>query len=262
MTALGMFAKHSCYVYSVKIAPLHEMAVLCVKYVQHKVRPRESAVICIFGSYLHFIYNTLLVLCTCLQGHIFCLVIYYFVIGDKLLKTHMDISSHSFCRICGLEKGRFFKLVDTNCLSSLSTDSAGQLDVLGHDGDTLGMDSTQVGILKQTNQVSFTGLLQSHDSRALETQVSLEILGNFSHQALEGKLADEQLSTFLVPTDLPESHSSRPVTMGLLDSSSGWSTLPCSLGSQLLPWGLASSRFPCSLLSSCHFSKPCADTTV
>ena len=66
-------------------------------------------------------------------------------------------------------------------LSSLSTDSSGQLDVLGHDGDTLGMDGTQVGVLKQTNQVSLTSLLEGHDSRGLESEVSLEILGNFSH---------------------------------------------------------------------------------
>ena len=45
-------------------------------------------------------------------------------------------------------------------LSSLSSDSPGQLDVLWHDGDTLGVDGTQVGVLKQTNQVSLTSLLK------------------------------------------------------------------------------------------------------
>ena len=33
-------------------------------------------------------------------------------------------------------------------LSSLSTDAAGQLDVLGHDGDTLGVDGAKVGVLE------------------------------------------------------------------------------------------------------------------
>ena len=33
-------------------------------------------------------------------------------------------------------------------------DTTGQLDVLGHDCDTLGMDGTQVGVFKETNQVS------------------------------------------------------------------------------------------------------------
>jgi len=33
-------------------------------------------------------------------------------------------------------------------LGSLSTDPPGQLDVLGHDGDTLGVDSAQVSVLE------------------------------------------------------------------------------------------------------------------
>ena len=137
-------------------------------------------------------------------------------------------------------------------LSSLSTDSSGQLDVLWHDGDTLGMDGTQVGVLKQTNQISLTGFLESHDSRALESQVSLEVLGNFSHQTLEGQLADEELSGLLVSSDLTESNSSWPVSVGLLNSSSGWSRFSCSLGGQLLSWSLSSSRFSCSLLGTSH----------
>ena len=40
------------------------------------------------------------------------------------------------------------------CLSSLSTDPPGELDVLGHDGDSLGVDGAQVGVLKQTNKLT------------------------------------------------------------------------------------------------------------
>ena len=39
-------------------------------------------------------------------------------------------------------------------LSRLTTDAVGQLDVLGQDGDTLGMDGAQVGVLKETHKVS------------------------------------------------------------------------------------------------------------
>lgn len=46
------------------------------------------------------------------------------------------------------------------CLSALSADAACQLDVFGHNGDTLGMDGTQVSVLEQTHQVRLTGLLQ------------------------------------------------------------------------------------------------------
>jgi len=137
-------------------------------------------------------------------------------------------------------------------LSTLATDSPGQLDVLGHDGDPLGMDGTQVGVLKEANQVGLAGLLKSHDSRALEPQVSLEVLGNLPDQALEGQLADEQLSGLLVPPDLTEGHCARPVPVGLLDASGGRGALPSGLGGQLLPGGLASSGLPSSLLGASH----------
>lgn len=138
------------------------------------------------------------------------------------------------------------------CLSTLSTDAAGQLDVLGHDGHTLGVDGAQVGILEKSNQVSLRGLLQSHDGRALETQIGLEVLGDLTDQALEWQLADEQLSALLVTTDLTESHGTGPVTMGLLDTTSGWGALASGLGSQLFPRGLATGRFASGLLGTSH----------
>ena len=49
---------------------------------------------------------------------------------------------------------------DAEDLGSLSPDAPGELDVLWHDGHTLGVDGAQVGVLKQTNQVSLAGLLK------------------------------------------------------------------------------------------------------
>ena len=137
-------------------------------------------------------------------------------------------------------------------LSPLSTDPPGQLDVPGHDGDPLGVDGAQVGVLEQSNKVGLARLLNSHDSRALEPQVSLEVLGDLSHQTLEGQLAEKELGGLLVPPDLTESHSARPVSVGLLHSSSGWGRLPGSLGGQMLPGSFSSGGFPSSLLGSRH----------
>ena len=137
-------------------------------------------------------------------------------------------------------------------LSSLSTDPPGELDVLGHDGDPLGVDGAQVGVLKQTNKVGLAGLLEGHDGRGLEPEVSLEVLGDLSHQTLEGQLADEELSGLLVSPDLTESHSSGPVSVGLLDSSGGGGRLPGSLGGQLLPGSLSSGGLTGGLLSTGH----------
>jgi hypothetical protein len=39
----------------------------------------------------------------------------------------------------------------------------------------------------------------------LEAQVRLEVLGDFTDQALEGQLADQELGRLLVATDLTES---------------------------------------------------------
>ena len=57
---------------------------------------------------------------------------------------------------------------------------AGQLDVLGSDGDTLGVDGTLVGVFEQTNQVGLTDFLEGHGSISLEPQVSLEVLGDLT----------------------------------------------------------------------------------
>ncbi len=65
-------------------------------------------------------------------------------------------------------------------LGPLTTDTASQLDVLWHDGHTLGMDGTQVGVFKETYKVSLGSLLQGHDSGALEAKVSLEVLGDLT----------------------------------------------------------------------------------
>ena len=76
-------------------------------------------------------------------------------------------------------------------LSTLSTDTASQLDVLGHDGHTLGVDGAQVGVFKETDQVSLASLLQGHNSGALETEIGLEVLGDLTDQTLEGQFADQ-----------------------------------------------------------------------
>ena len=137
-------------------------------------------------------------------------------------------------------------------LSAFTANTASELDVLWHDGDTLGVDGAQVGVLEQADEVSLAGLLESHDCRALEAQVGLEVLGDLANEALERQFADQQLGRLLVTTDLAKSDGSGPVTVRLLDSAGGRCTLASCLGGQLLPGGLASGRFTCGLLRTCH----------
>lgn len=109
------------------------------------------------------------------------------------------------------------------------------------------MDSTQVGVFKESHQVSFGGFLEGQDSGALESQVALEILSDLTNQSLERKLSDEEVGRLLVTTNLTESDGARTVTVGLLHSTSGRSRFTCSLGGKLLTRSLASSGLTCGL---------------
>ena len=149
-----------------------------------------------------------------------------FLINMVALKRAIGFSIHHRC--------------DAKCLSTFSTDTTGQLDVLGHDGDTFGVDGAKVGVLEETDQVSFAGFLEGHDGGTLESEFGLEVLGNFPHQTLKWQLADEKFCALLVTTDLTESYSAGPVTMGFLDSPGGWGTFPGSLGGQLFARSLSS----------------------
>jgi len=83
-----------------------------------------------------------------------------------------------------------------------------KLDVLRLNGDTLGVDSAKVGILKEGDEVSLNGLLKSTDGGRLESEVRLEVLGDFTDETLEGELSDQELGGLLVTTDLTKSDGS------------------------------------------------------
>jgi len=126
-------------------------------------------------------------------------------IRNRLLQTKLDI-------YCGILRTRV-------SYRTLSSQPAGKLDVLALDGNTLGVDSAQVGVLEEGDEVSLNGLLKSTDGGRLEAEVRLEVLCDLTNKTLEGELADEQLGGLLVTTDLTESDGSWLVSVGLLDTS-------------------------------------------
>jgi hypothetical protein len=65
-------------------------------------------------------------------------------------------------------------------LVALATEAAGQLDVLGLDGDALGVDGAQVGVLEEGDEVRLDRLLEGADGGGLEAEVALEVLGNLT----------------------------------------------------------------------------------
>ena len=138
---------------------------------------------------------------------------------------------------------------------SLTTDSAGELHVLWHNGDSLGVDGTEVGVLEKSNHVSLGGLLESEDSGALETEVVLVLSGNFTNESLEWELSDEEFSTLLESSDFTEGNSAWSESMGFLDSTGGGGLLGSSLVSDVLSWVLGASVFTGGLLCACHCIK-------
>ena len=137
-------------------------------------------------------------------------------------------------------------------LAALSADAAGELDVLGHDGDPLGVDGAQVCVLEEGDEVRLGGLLERDDGGSLEPEVVLEILSDFADEPLEGQLAAEQLRGLLVAADLAEGDGSGPVPVRLLDSAGRRRALAGGLGGELLARGLASGGLAGGLLGSGH----------
>lgn len=79
----------------------------------------------------------------------------------------------------------------TSASSPLSSDTTSKLDVLWHDGHPLRVNSAQIRILKQTNQIRLRRLLQGQHRGALESEICLEVLRNLTHQPLEGQLTNQ-----------------------------------------------------------------------
>ena len=115
------------------------------------------------------------------------------------------------------------------------------------------MDGAQVRVFEQGNQVGLAGFLQGKKGCALKAQVIPEVLGDLAHQALEGKLADQQVRGLLVAADLAQGDGSGAVAVGLLDAAGGGRRLAGGLGGELLAGGLATGGLTGSLLRTGHF---------
>jgi len=61
-------------------------------------------------------------------------------------------------------------------LSSLSTDTTSQLYVFWHDGHALRVDSAQVGVLKQSDEICLTGLLKCNIHTQMMSTTTIEHL--------------------------------------------------------------------------------------
>jgi len=144
-----------------------------------------------------------------------------------------------------------------NCLAPLATETTSQRQILGLNSNSLGVNSSKVGVFEERHKIGLGSLLQSHYSRGLEPEVCLEVLSNFTNEPLEGELPDKKFGRLLVSANLSESNSSRTETMRLLHttSSGGRGSLARGFGSELLPGSLSSSGLAGGLFSASHCRK-------
>ena len=88
------------------------------------------------------------------------------------------------------------------------------MNIFRHDGNSPGVDGTQVGIVKQPDKVCLRCFLETQYRRRLESQVCLVVLGDLPHQPLERQFLDEQCRAPLEVTDVLQSYSSCSVSVG------------------------------------------------
>lgn len=138
-------------------------------------------------------------------------------------------------------KMRTLCVLFVNDLSAFTANSPCQLYIFWHDRDTFGVNGAQIRVFEQADQVSFRRFLKGTYSGALKTQIGFEILRDFTNQTLERQFPDEQLRGLLISSDFSQSYSTGPVTMRLLDASSGRRAFTCRFGGKLLP-GCLSTR--------------------
>ena len=136
---------------------------------------------------------------------------------------------------------------------ALTADSAGELHVLRHDGDTLGMDGAEVSVLEEANHVSLRGLLEGKDGRGLETELVSVLRSDLTDESLEGEFPDEELGALLETSDLTESDGTGSETVGFLDAVGGaLGLLGSSLVSDVLSGVLGAGVLASSLLGAGH----------
>ena len=134
----------------------------------------------------------------------------------------------------------------------LTTDSAGELHVLGHDGDSLGVDGAEVGVLEEADHVSLRGFLEGKNGAGLEAKLASVLRGDLTDESLEWEFPDEELGALLESSDLTESNGSWSESVGLLDATGGGGLLGSSLVSDVLSWVLGSGVLAGGLLGTGH----------
>ncbi|KAH9586580.1 hypothetical protein LSM04_004602 [Trypanosoma melophagium] len=105
----------------------------------------------------------------------------------------------------------------SHSLHTLAAQAEGQVDVLWLDRHAAAVDARAVGVGKQRHDVRLCGLLRREDRAALEAQTLLLCTRHLTHQTLERRLLQQQVSGALELADLTQRHGPRtPATLRVL----------------------------------------------
>ena len=101
-------------------------------------------------------------------------------------------------------------------LEALTSEAAGELDVLWHDRHPAAVDGAEAGVSKEVHQVGFSRLLHREHGARLKSESVLAGHRDLSHNALEGQLAEEKVGAALVAADVTEGDGAWAEAEGLL----------------------------------------------
>ena len=108
----------------------------------------------------------------------------------------------------------------------VSADSSGDVHVLFHHSDAIGMDGTEIGVLEHTCEIGFSRFLESNQSLRLETEVRIDTRAYGPYQSVEWGTWQNHGCLLLVPSDFSEGNSSwSPSLLPFFDASGSGSGL-------------------------------------
>ena len=85
-----------------------------------------------------------------------------------------------------------------------TTNATSKVDVLRHDGDSLGVDGKQIGVLEESNEVILGSLMKCGNSSGSAVEICPHLSEYLTHETGKRSFADEELRGLLVSSDLAE----------------------------------------------------------